>query len=106
MLQYRRKEKLFGFSSKKWIYAGKIKSDREVAISAKNIFIDNSKLTERTTGLQINIYTNIEIVFSNRKHNVKLQNQLRYKHRTFSCTPEANFHLLNYKDWRKLYPVN
>ncbi len=104
MLQYRKKEKLFGFSSSKEIFVGIIKSNKEVFIQGEKVFTELSKLTEKTTGLQINIYTDISIEISGKKEKVRLQNQLRYKHRTFSCAPEANFHLLKYSDWKKLYP--
>ncbi|MCB9062033.1 MAG: hypothetical protein H6622_10975 [Halobacteriovoraceae bacterium] len=106
MLQYRETEKLFGFSSSKEVFAGKIKSEKDVSVLGKAVFTEPSQLTDKTTGLQINIYTDIEIDISNKKESVRLQNQLRYKHRTFSCAPEANFHLLNYSDWKKLYPSN
>lgn len=104
MLQYREKEKLFGFSSSKEVFTGKIKSERDVSITGKSIHSKPSKLTEKTTGLQINTYTEIIIEIAGKKESMIIQNQIRYKHRTFSSTPEANFHLLNYSDWKKIYP--
>ena len=105
MLQYRQKRKLFGFSSKSLIHAGEIKSKRQVRIQILKTYVAPSKLTDRTTGLQINFYTTIELNFSSKKETVVIQNQLRYKHRTFSSAPEANLHLLNYSDWKKIYPT-
>ena len=105
MLQYRNSEKLFGFSSKKLIYAGKIKKRDDVKIDPIKVFTEASKLSKKKTGLQINIYTKIEINFSLKKEQLTLQNQLRYKHRTFSSAPEANFHLMSDCDWKKIYPL-
>ncbi len=106
MLQYRDNEKLFGFSSIKFIYAGIIKKRDCVNIKPIKIHHKKSKLTDRTMGLQINIYTTIDIHFKSHKEQLTIENQLRYKHRTFSSAPEANFHVLNYNDWRKIYPTN
>ncbi len=107
MLQYRDTHKLFGFSSSKAIYSGKIVTKDIVNIQpAGMIYTEPPQLTEKTTGLQINLYTPIKVKIFNTINFLKLQNQLRYKHRTFSCAPEGNFHLLDYSDWRKLYPDN
>ena len=73
-------------------------------ISVNKFLTKESNLTEKTVGLQINFYTDIDVVFPSCTQKIILQNQLRYKHRTFTCAPEANFHLLKYEDWEKLYP--
>ena len=104
MLQFRDKEKIFGFSSKRLNHVGKILKAENVGISAKAISTEETKLTARTVGLQVNFYTDIDITFPSHTEKIILQNQLRYKHRTFTSAPEANFHLLKYKDWKKLYP--
>ena len=104
VLQFRDKEKIFGFSSKKFNYVGKILKKKDVGIFVQKISTEESKLTSKTMGLQINFYTDINISFPFRTEKIILQNQLRYKHRTFTCAPEANFHLLQYEDWKKLYP--
>ncbi|MCY4524746.1 MAG: hypothetical protein OXB84_08410, partial [Halobacteriovoraceae bacterium] len=99
MLQFRDKEKIFGFSSKKFNHIGKILKAKDIGISAKTISMKESKLTDKTLGLQVNFYTDIDIAFPSHTERIILQNQLRYKHRTFTSAPEANFHLLKYKDW-------
>ncbi|GEM_PF-7090329 len=106
LLQYRDIEKLFGFSSDSWNHVGKIQDLSRVSISAKKVYADKSKLTDKTTGLQINIYTDIEITINNSTKKITLQNQLRYKHSTFTCAPEANLHLLKYEDWAIIYPIS
>ena len=70
----------------------------------RKVYTDKSKLTMKTTGLQINIYTDIDITINSITKEVTLQNQLRYKHSTFTCAPEANLHLLKYEDWAVVYP--
>lgn len=104
LLQYREKPKYFGFSSKKLLYTGIIPSEKSVSVTPLKVYTEASKLTSAKTGLQINIYTDIEIGFGKIKNKISLQNQLRYKHRTFSCAPEANLHILSYDDWKKIYP--
>ena len=104
MLQFTDVEKIFGFSSSAWNYVGRICRARDVVISIKDIYVEPTKLTHKTVGLQINLYIVMEIVHENKSQEITIQNQIRYKHRTFSSVPEANFHLRKYSDWQKLYP--
>ena len=105
LLQYRDIEKLFGFSSRFWSHVGKIPVSQNVHVSVKKVYADQSKLTDKTTGLQINIYTDVEITINGDTKKITVQNQLRYKHHTFTCAPEANLHLLKYEDWATVYPI-
>ena len=104
LLQYSNNKKYFGFSASNLIYCGIIPTKSKTSITPSNVYTEKSKLTAKTTGLQINIYTDLKINFGSSNEKLKLQNQLRYKHKTFSCAPEANLHILNYNDWKKIYP--
>ncbi len=105
ILQYGNVKKFFGFSSSAMTYVGCINKENDIHISPLNVSSEKSKLTPTTVGLQINFYTTMDISLPLSQITIKIQNQLRYKHRTFSCAPEANFHLLSYGDWKKIYPT-
>ena len=94
------KSPLKQFKDPFWEFAPKLSAD-----FISTIIEDcHSSLKNTQTGLQINIYTKIKIQRNQDIQELLIQNQLRYKHRTFSCAPEANFHLLKEDDWQILYP--
>lgn len=106
LLQFSSELKYFGYSSRKFHHVGVIVKNEDVNINILKLSTELSKLKIETTGLQINLYTDIEINICDQKPSIiQLENQLRYKHRTFSCAPEANTHLVNALDWKVIYPL-
>lgn len=106
LFQYTDEVKYFGFSSSEFNHVGVIVPKDDVFLTVKRIYTTPSKLREGTTGLQINLYTDIEVSIKDQsKKLISVENQLRYKHRTFSCAPEANTHLTSYDSWKDIYPL-
>jgi hypothetical protein len=105
LLQFTEELKYFGYSSPKLYHVGVIVDEKKVKLKLKNITKGTKQLPLKTNGLQINLYTELQIKIDDEEtEEVIINHQLRYKHRTFSCAPEANTHLTNASDWKKIYP--
>lgn len=105
LLQYDKEKKYFGLSSVKLFHVGVISEDKDIEIVVTDVKTKASKLTERTTGLQLNVLTSVSIKVGRIGFkDLIIENQVRYKHKTFSCAPEANTHLTSINDWKIIFP--